>query len=87
MLSSSTCVICNGSSNNTKPHPAVNGHPSRSHSCGIDRFLADQEQRCPPEFGKTQSPAEAEAAAKAKMMTKLLEFEQKFGSGNKPPAN
>ncbi|KAK4077057.1 uncharacterized protein Triagg1_4024 [Trichoderma aggressivum f. europaeum] len=58
-----------------------------SHSCAINRFLADQEQRCPPEFGKTQSPAEAEADAKARMMTKLLAFEQQFGSSDKPPGN
>lgn len=65
----------------TKPRATNNGHPS--YGCSIDRFLTDQEQRCPPEFGKIQSPAEAEA----KMMTKLLAFEKQFGSGNKPPGN
>ncbi|KAF3067538.1 hypothetical protein CFAM422_008380, partial [Trichoderma lentiforme] len=65
----------------TKPGATNNGHPS--HSCSIDRFLADQEQRCPPEFGKIQSPAEAEA----KMMTKLLEFEKQFSSSEERPGN
>ncbi|KAM6476898.1 hypothetical protein HDV62DRAFT_395595 [Trichoderma sp. SZMC 28011] len=81
MPSSSTCAIYNDSDNDT-----ISNNPP-SHSYGIHRFLADQEQRCPPEFGKTQSPAEAEADAKAQMMTKLLAFEQQFGSSDKPSAN
>ncbi|KAL7906953.1 hypothetical protein GGI35DRAFT_482324 [Trichoderma velutinum] len=85
MSSSSTGAIYNGSSNDTESHTTTTSHPS--HGCGIDRFLADQEQRCPPEFGKTQSPAEAEAAAEAQMTAKLLAFDEQFGSSPKQPGS
>ncbi|UKZ81896.1 hypothetical protein TrVFT333_009672 [Trichoderma virens FT-333] len=86
MPSSSTHTVRNGCDNNTKPHADTNGRSS-SHSYRIDRFLADPEQRCPTEFGKIQSPAEAEAAAKARMTARLRAFEAQFGSSGKPPGN
>ncbi|KAL6789827.1 hypothetical protein J3E68DRAFT_443614 [Trichoderma sp. SZMC 28012] len=83
MQSPSACAAydASGKRRDTKPRATSNGHPSHGYS--IDRFLTDQEQRCPPELGKIQSPAEAEA----KMMTKLLAFERHFGSSDKSTGN
>ncbi|KAL6795945.1 hypothetical protein GGI42DRAFT_356584 [Trichoderma sp. SZMC 28013] len=86
MPSSPTGPIYNGSGYSTTCKSRItNDRPS--HSFGIDRFLADQEQRYPPEFSKSQSPAEAEAIAKAKMTAKLLAFEKQFNSSDKLPGN
>ncbi|KAL7792748.1 hypothetical protein V8C43DRAFT_305536 [Trichoderma afarasin] len=89
MPSSSTGAIYHGSINGATCRPRLTNEPPKppSHSFGIDRFLADPEQRCPPEFGKSQSPAEAEAAAKAQMTAKLLAFENQFNSSDKQPGN
>ena len=61
---------------------------TQSHIDAIGRFLADQEQR--PLLGLSsivQSAAEAEAAARARMLTKLHAFEQQFESGQEPEAS
>ncbi|KAL6824499.1 hypothetical protein J3E69DRAFT_366965 [Trichoderma sp. SZMC 28015] len=81
MQCSSTRAVYDASGNGTKPRATSNG-PS-SNGCSINRFLADQEQRCPPEFAKIQSSAEAEV----KMMTKLLAFEKQFSSSDRPLGN
>lgn len=57
-----------------------------SHTYAIDRFLADQRHHNPG-FGKVQSSAEAEAAAKARMTAELRVFEKQFDSSGKPPNN
>lgn len=56
---------------------------SSSHTFGIERFLAD-EQQYHPGFGKVQSPAETVATAKARMMAELHAFGKQFGSSGKP---
>ncbi|KAL7943808.1 hypothetical protein V8C42DRAFT_328487 [Trichoderma barbatum] len=83
MPSSSTRPIYNGSENDAKPHGNTNS--GSSHTGAIHRFLADEEQPRFPAFGKLQSPVEAKAAAKARMMAQLRAFEAQFGSSGKAP--
>lgn len=61
---------------NTKQHATID---SSSHTFGIERFVADQQQYHPG-FGKVQSPAETVATAEARMMAELHAFEKQFGS-------
>ncbi|KAK0757008.1 hypothetical protein N5P37_010534 [Trichoderma harzianum] len=68
---------------NTKPHATKD---SSSHSYGIVRFLADQQQYHPV-FGKVQSPAEVKVFAEARMTAELHAFEQQFGPSGKPSSS
>ncbi|KAL7906952.1 hypothetical protein GGI35DRAFT_100518 [Trichoderma velutinum] len=83
MPPSSTQAAYNGSDSDSKPYAT---NDNSSHSNGIDRFLADHQQYNPG-LGKVQSPAEAEAAAKARVTAELRAFDKQFVSSGKSPAN
>ncbi|KAL6824497.1 hypothetical protein J3E69DRAFT_381343 [Trichoderma sp. SZMC 28015] len=83
MSSSPPQAAYNGSDNDAKLHVT---NDNTSHTYGIDRFLADQQQYNPV-FGKIQSAAEAVAAAKVRMTAELHVFERQFDSTSKLPNN
>ncbi|KAL7815710.1 hypothetical protein V8C26DRAFT_401327 [Trichoderma gracile] len=85
MPSSSTNAVYDGSDNGINHPNAING--SNSQSDPIGRFLADQEQHRPLQCsGPVQPAAVVEAAAKARMLAKLNDFQQRFDSGNEQRA-
>ncbi|KAH0496225.1 hypothetical protein TgHK011_003596 [Trichoderma gracile] len=76
MPDSSNNAVYNGSTNDQAQTPASD-RPS-NHSFAMGRYLVDAEQTRPLGLSTVQSAAEAEAAAKARMLAKLQAFEQQF---------
>ncbi|PTB63759.1 hypothetical protein BBK36DRAFT_1125924 [Trichoderma citrinoviride] len=84
MPGSSNNAVYNGDTNGpVQPHPS-NG--PANHNFAIGRFLSDPDQQSPLGLRAVQSAAEAEAAAKARMVAKLHAFEQQFSSNSEPKA-
>ncbi|ETS02233.1 hypothetical protein M419DRAFT_8587 [Trichoderma reesei RUT C-30] len=90
MSYSSTNAVYDGSNNGTSHSDASNGstNPSDANpSDAIGRFLDDPEHPRPLGCsGSSQSAAEVEAAAKARILAKLHAFHQRFDSGNEQKA-
>ncbi|KAL7802040.1 hypothetical protein V8C44DRAFT_370757 [Trichoderma aethiopicum] len=83
MPCSSTKAVYDGSDNGTNHSDAIHGITDNNDA--IHRFLADQEQHRPLGCGGPFQPAaEAEAAAKARILAKLHALEKQLSAGNKP---